>query len=95
MADIKPKGTATSIAMPEIIAVPAKTGIAPKAPEEPTWSVRIAIWGLHSKPNKNSVIGITLKKRIASNSTDKTIPMVVKMAKVEQAMRKKVKTFST
>ena len=83
------------MAIPEIIAVPAKTGMAPKAPEEPIWSERMDICGLQFRPNKNSFTGIILKKRIASKSTDNTMPIVVKMAKDAQATRKKVKIFST
>ncbi len=40
---ISPIGTATAMAIAEIKAVPQKTGTAPKAPDEPTWSLRIAV----------------------------------------------------
>ena len=43
MTDISPIGTATSMAIAEIKAVPRKTGTAPKAPVEPTWSGRMAV----------------------------------------------------
>ena len=59
-------GTATTMAIAEISAVPKKTGTAPKAPEEPTWSARMAIWGLQPTPNRKSVTGTTLKNRMAS-----------------------------
>ena len=95
MADIRPTGTATTMAMAEIISVPAKTGTAPKAPEEPTWSSRMAIWGLHFKPNKNSVMEIFSKNRMASNRTDSRMPMVVKIAIVEQAIRIHLMMLST
>ena len=58
LPDINPMGTATHMAIPEISMVPAKTGMAPNAPDEPTWSERIAVWGLHLSPNRNSVTGI-------------------------------------
>ena len=35
-ADIRPMGTATTMAMPEISRVPANSGTEPNAPEEPT-----------------------------------------------------------
>ena len=57
--------------------VPANSGTAPNAPDEPTWSARSAVCGLHCRPNRNSVIGTFWKKRIDSNTTEKTIPAVV------------------
>ena len=33
--------------MTEISSVPANSGTAPNAPDEPTWSARIAVCGLH------------------------------------------------
>jgi hypothetical protein len=36
MRDISPTGTATSIAIPEINSVPANSGTAPNAPDDPT-----------------------------------------------------------
>ena len=86
MADISPMGAATAMEIRDIITVPASTGIAPKAPEEPTWSARMAICGLHSSPNRKSVTGTVWKKRMASYNTDNTMPMVVKMAIMEQAI---------
>ncbi len=73
-------GTATNMAMAEISSVPANSGTAPKAPEEPTWSARSAVCGLHSRPNRNSVTGTLSKKRSDSNSTDSTMPTVVRIA---------------
>ncbi len=66
--------------------VPVNSGTAPKLPDEPTWSARIAVCGLQLSPNRNSVIGTCWKNRIASNSTDRTIPMVVKIAMLEAPM---------
>jgi hypothetical protein len=83
------------MAMNEINRVPANRGMAPKAPEEPTWSARMAVWGLHSRPNRKSVTGTVPKKRVASNSTDSTIPRVVNMAMVEQAIMNQRTTDST
>ena len=69
--------------MPAISSVPVNSGTAPKAPDEPTWSARMASCGLQFRPNRNSVIGTIWKKRIDSNSTEMTMPMVVKMAMLE------------
>ena len=66
--------------MADISNVPANNGTAPKAPEDPTWSSRMAVCGLHFKPNKKSSGGTALKKRMASNTTERTIPTVVTMA---------------
>ena len=63
-----PIGPATSIAIAVIRSVPANSGTAPKAPDEPTWSARSAVCGLHCRPNRNSVIGTFWKNRINSNS---------------------------
>ena len=57
MADINPMGTATAMAMAEMSSVPVNRGTAPNAPEAPIWSARIAICGLQSNPNRNSVTG--------------------------------------
>src|SRR5436309_2474337 len=46
IAESRPIGTATTIAMPVIRSVPANSGTAPNAPELATWSVRSAIPGL-------------------------------------------------
>ena len=88
MADIRPIGAATSMAMNEISRVPANSGTAPNAPLEPTWPSRMAVCGLQSRPNRNSAAGTAWKKRAASNSTDSTMPMVVKMASIEHSSRK-------
>ena len=95
IADIRPMGTATSMAMPDIRSVPTNTGTDPNAPEEPIWSARIAIWGLHFNPNRNSHTGIFWKNRMASYKTDRTMPIVVNMAMVEQKIRMTVVIFST
>ena len=55
----------------------------------------MAIWGLHSRPKRNWVTCITWKNRIASYSTESTMPTVVKIAMVEQAMRSTLTTVST
>ena len=44
----------------------------PKAPELPTWSSRMAVCGLHSAPNRNSVNETRRKKRMASNRSEST-----------------------
>ena len=48
-------GTAMTMAMKEMSAVPANSGTAPKEPDDPTWSARIAICGLHEVPNRKSM----------------------------------------
>ena len=61
-------------------AVPQNSGIEPNAPDEPAWSARIAVCGLQVVPNRNSVGLTSLKKRRLSNSSDRTMPSVVRMA---------------
>ena len=73
-------GTAMTMAMNEMSAVPANSGTAPKEPDEPTWSARIAICGLHEVPNRKSMGEIIEKKRKASKATEATMPMVVNTA---------------
>ena len=75
--------------------VPVNSGTAPKAPDDPTWSLRIAVWGLHSRPKRNCVIGTSRKKRIASNSTEKTMPTVVKTAMLDATISRPRTIFST
>ena len=65
--------------------VPANSGTAPKLPVDPTWSARMAVCGLQLRPKRNSVTGTSRKKRIASNTTERTIPTVVRMAMLEAA----------
>ena len=95
MAENSPTGTATIMAMRVINNVPANSGTAPKAPELPTWSSRMAVCGLHSVPNRNSVNETRRKKRTASNRSESTMPMVIRTATVEHAIRKKRSTRST
>ena len=83
------------IAMKEISAVPANSGTAPKEPDEPTWSARIAVCGLQEVPNRNSIGETIEKKRNASKATEATIPMVVKTAIVEQPISSHSMTRST
>ena len=80
MADMSPMGTATNMAMAETSRVPVNSGTAPKAPEAPTWSARMAVWGLHRVPKKNSRGETFWKKSRDSNRTDSTIPRVVRIA---------------
>ena len=83
MAANRPTGTATIIAITVISIVPANTGIAPNAPDAPTWSARMAVCGLHSSPNRKSTGETLVKKVSASNSSDSTMPTVVRMAMIE------------
>jgi hypothetical protein len=78
-----------------ISSVPAKTGTAPKAPDEPTWSARIAVCGLHWSPNRKSRGGTRSKKRAASNTRDRTMPIVARIAISEQAANRARRTVST
>src|SRR4028119_1120356 len=75
MALISPSGIATTIAMiAPMKMVPQKSGIAPKAPDEPAWSARMAVCGLQLRPVKNSTGETIEKKRSDSNSSDRTRP---------------------
>ena len=76
------------MAMNVINSVPANSGMAPKAPELPTWSSRIAVCGLHLVPNRNSVNETRRKKRMVSNRSDSTMPMVINTATVEHTTKK-------
>ena len=95
MAVMMPTGAAMSMAMAVTSSVPANSGTAPKAPDEPTWSARMAVCGLHSSPNRNSVTGTRPKKRSASNSTEATIPIVVSTATLEASHSNTRTNFST
>src|SRR5690349_7840188 len=88
-------GTAIAMAMQEMSAVPANSGTAPNEPDEPTWSARIAICGLHEVPNRKSMGEMIWKKRKASKATEATMPTVVNTAMVEQAMSSHSTTCST
>ncbi len=65
------------MAITVISSVPVNSGTAPKLPDAPTWSARIAVCGLHSRPNRKFAIGTRSKNRIDSNSTENTIPAVI------------------
>src|SRR6056300_210406 len=86
IADISPTGTATHMATRDICKVPTKRGTAPNEPDAPTWSARIAVCGLQCVPVINSQKEIWLKNRSDSNSTERTIPSVVNIAIMEQAI---------
>ena len=66
--------------------VPQNKGIEPNAPDEPAWSARIAVCGLHCVPNRKSAGGTMLKKRRLSNISESRIPSVVRMAISEAAI---------
>ena len=55
----------------------------------------MAVCGLHFRPNKKSQKGMIEKKRIDSNSTERTMPMVVTMATQEERMSAMFTTRST
>ena len=88
-------GTAMSMAMKEMSAVPANNGTAPNEPDDPTWSARIAICGLQEVPNRKSMGEMIAKNRKASKATDATMPIVVNTAIVEQPSSSHSVTRST
>jgi hypothetical protein len=63
--------------------------------DDPAWSARIAICGLHCVPKMNSDTGTNRKKSSDSYSTDRTMPMVVRIATSEQPRSAKRTTCST
>src|SRR3989338_1533472 len=71
MALIRPSGKATIIAIPEVIAVPAKSGRTPNFLLEKS--------GVHSLPVKNSQTETSWKNRIVSVMSTAIIPMVMTM----------------
>jgi hypothetical protein len=54
--------------------------MAPKLPDDATWSARIAVCGLHCNPNRKSKIFIIEKNLNVSKSSDSTIPTVTTIA---------------
>ena len=90
-----PIGPATSMAIVVIRSVPANSGTAPNEPDEPTWSARSAVCGLHCRPNRNSVTGTCWKKRIDSNSTENTMPAVVAIETAAASQKAAVTQRST
>jgi hypothetical protein len=95
IAAMRPSGTAVSMQTRLISSVPAKSGTAPKAPEAPICSARMAVCGLQVVPRRNSAGGTRAKKRSASDSSDSTMPTVVSTATTEQATRSTMITRST
>ena len=82
MAVIRPSGTATVSAMILIISVPQSSGNRPKSPTLPVPVVEKR--GFQVVPKKIST-GLTMpKKRMVSDSIDRTMPTVVRMAITEQ-----------
>ena len=85
-------GPATHMAMKVMSSVPTSSGTNPKAVWISPWSARSADCGFQSVPNRNWVIvGLPLmlgskKKRHVSVTTEKMMPMVVRMATKAQAM---------
>ena len=88
-------GIETDIATSVTRSVPENTGTMPKDPSLATWSSLIAVCGLHVRPNKKSKKGIFSKKRIASKIKEKTIPIVAKIATIEQSINRFIFVFST
>src|SRR5699024_10872416 len=81
IADIKPIGVATSIAITVETTVPTTNG---KIPNGASW-----LNGLSTVPVKKSHIGIRLKNSIVSDSSVKTIPIVIRM-EVEAMTNKRI-----
>ena len=75
------------MAITVISKVPVTSGTMPKAPDDPTWSARMAVCGLHCVPNRKSIGETFSKNRTVSNSTENTIPIVVSTATLAQASR--------
>ena len=73
-------GPATHMAMTVMSKVPVSSGMKPKTGGDPV--------GAHCVPGEEASGGTSLKKRAVSNSTEKTMPMVVRMAIAEQTTRK-------
>jgi len=94
MAESSPNGPATVIATAAMSPVPTSSGITPNAPLDPTWSSRMAICGLQFSPNRKSNSGTASRKRRVSNSSDKAIPTVVRIATRELAARSPSRTRS-
>ena len=57
IAENKPSGVATTIAIKLINKVPKMSGATPNAPDAPTWSALSAVCGLQLRPNKKSKNG--------------------------------------
>ena len=91
----RPMGVATVMAIRAISSVPRNTGTAPKAPAPATCSARMAICGSHRRPKKKSAGGTSAKKAQASQSSETTMPTVVKIATTEQNTMKPVSARST
>ena len=75
--------------------VPQNSGTEPNAPDEPAWSARIAVCGLHSVPNRKSTGGTKSKKRRLSNISDSRMPSVVRIAISEAASSSTISQRST
>ena len=86
---------ATAMAIMAMSSVPRKTGTAPKAPAPAIWSARIAICGSQRRPKKKSAGGTSAKKAQASQSSDTTMPTVVRIARAEQITMKAESARST
>src|SRR5699024_8345399 len=85
IADIKPIGVATSIAITEEATVPTTNG---KIPNVASW-----LNGLSTVPVKKSHIGIRLKNSIVSDSSVKTIPIVIRMEVEAMTNKESESTF--
>ncbi len=99
MADIRPIGAATSIAMTVMSSVPANNGTAPNtsalAPDASAPAPSNALCGLQWAPKRNDRIGTFWKNLMDSNTRDRTIPNVVRMAISEHRIKNHLTERST
>ncbi len=94
MAEKRPTGMATHMAMAVIMKVPAKRGTEPKRcltlPSPPT----VAASGFQTVPVRKSQKLTMRKKWTASKTMDRTMPMVVRMEMSEASRRTRTMVFS-
>ena len=101
MAENRPIGTATDIAINATSIVPSITGTMPNDPEEPATASSAAaeaplkeIIGDQWIPKRKSNMEISEKNRTDSYNRDATMPIVVKIAIVAATKNKDCKNFS-
>jgi hypothetical protein len=73
------------IAIAVISSVPRTRAPRRTSPMLATWSERIAIWGLHSVPNRNSRGVTDLEEAHGLETSDSTMPIVTRIASVEDS----------
>lgn len=86
IAENKPRGVATAMAMVVINRVPTTSGMKPNAGGSPV--------GAHFNPVKKSMTLTSRKNANVSKATDAKIPTVVKIATIEHAINTPMNIFS-